>query len=195
MRCFIGFELVDTCVERLRMRVEPFAKLLNDEVGWQVRMVNPKNWHMTALFFQDLEAGERKEVWDEVVRNVGVGVWSDLVFPWNGLALWPTPRRPNLICLEAPVYPEAANWPLASRIGAPPFSKADTTYFGEYRPHITLIRFRGPGSRPYAKEWMGLSKHIPLVPPTAIRFDRVSLFLSDVSPDKPVYTREFTAGL
>ena len=195
MRCFVGFELVDTCVERLRMRVEPFANHLVKEVGWQVRMVHPKNWHMTALFFQDLEQAERAEVWSEVLRNVEAGVWSDMIFPWNGLALWPTARRPNLIALEAPVYPDAAQWPLASRIGEAPFNKADTTHFAEYRPHITLIRFRGPGSRPYAKEWMGLSREIPLVPPTAIRFDRVSLFLSDVSPQKPVYTREFTTGL
>lgn len=195
MRCFVGLELVDTCLERLRQRVEPFCGLLNRDAGWQVSLVHPKNWHMTVLYFPDLDAAERGEVWTEVERNVGSGAWSALAFPWTGLALWPTPRRPNLICLEAPVYPEAALWPLAERLSALPFSKADTTRFAEYRPHITLIRFRGPGSRPYAREWQALHKEIPQVPPTAIRFDRVSLILSDVRPEKPVYTREYTAWL
>ena len=195
MRCFVGFELVDTCAERMRQRVEPFCAQLNKEFGWQVRMVHPKNWHMTALFFQDLNDAERAEVWTEVQRNIASGAWRDLVFPWTGLALWPTPRRPNLICLEAPVYLEAAQWPLSERIGSPPLSKADTAHFAEYRPHITLIRFRGPTSRPYGKEWQAMQREIPLIPPTAIRFDRVSLILGDVTPQKPIYTREYTALL
>jgi 2'-5' RNA ligase len=179
----------------MRQRVAPFCTLLNKELGWQVRLVNPKNWHLTALFFDDLDEVERAEVWAEVLRNVGAGAWSGLLFPWTGLALWPTPRRPNLICLEAPVYPEAAQWPLAERIAAPPFSKADTAHFAEYRPHITLMRFRGPTTRPYAKEWQAIQREIPLIPPTAIRFDSVSMILSDVKPDRPVYTREYTATL
>jgi len=195
MRCFVGLELVDTCLERLRQRVEPFCRLLIREAGWQVRMVHPQNWHLTVLYFPELDAAERAEVWAEVERNVSAGAWSTLLIPWTGLALWPTPRRPNLICLEAPVYPEAAQWPLAQRLGALPFSKADAARLTEYRPHITLIRFRGPGSRPYAREWQALQKEIPQVPPTAIRFDRVSMILSDVKPDKPVYTREYTAVL
>jgi len=195
MRCFIGFELVDTCLERLRQRIEPFCGFLRKELGWQVRLVPPANWHMTCLFFQDLTEAERAEVWLEVQRNVSSGAWSRLVFPWSGLALWPTPNRPNLICLEAPPYPEAASWPLAGKLGIPPFAKADMKNFAEFRPHITLVRFRGVAVRRYGKEWQQASRDIPLVPPSAIRFDRVSLFLSDVRPERPVYTREYTAIL
>jgi hypothetical protein len=36
---------------------------------------------------------------------------------------------------------------------------------------------------------------VPQIPPTAIRFRAVSLIFSDVSPTKPIYTREFTAPL
>lgn len=195
MRCFIGFELVDTCLERLRQRVEPFSRLLEKDLGWQVRMVPPQNWHMTGLFFQDLTEPERLQVWEEVRRNVGSGAWSALEFPWRGMALWPTPRKPNLVALEAPATDAAQRWPLATRLAEPPFNKGDTAHLTEFRPHITLIRFRGATVRPYGKEWARLSDQIPQVPPSAIRFDRVSLFLSDVSPQKPVYTREYTARL
>src|SRR5579863_110320 len=178
MRCFVGFELVDTCLERLRQRIEPFCTFLNEELDWKVRMVLPKNWHMPGLLFQDLNEDERFEVWQEVKRNVGVGVWNDMLFPWTGLALWPTPRRPSMICLDAPAYPEANLWPLASKLTTLPFAKADTTHFAEYRPQITLVRFSGPVSRPYAREWATptVRKVLPLVPPSAIRFDRVSMF-------------------
>jgi len=40
-----------------------------------------------------------------------------------------------------------------------------------------------------------MQREIPLIPPTAIRFDRVSLILGDVTPQKPIYTREYTALL
>ncbi len=195
MRCFIGFELVDTCLERLRQRVEPFCGILQKELGWQVRLIAPGNWHMTCLFFQDLTEAERAEVWLEVQRNVSSGAWSELMFPWGGLALWPAPRRPNLICLEAPPYPEAERWPLASKLDVLPFAKADATNLAEFRPHITLMRFRGVAVRRYGQEWAQIARDIPQVPPSAIRFDRVSLFLSDVKPERPIYTREYTARL
>jgi 2'-5' RNA ligase len=150
---------------------------------------------MTCLFFQDLTETERAEVWLEVQRNVSSGAWSELLFPWNGLALWPTARHPNLICLEAPLFPEAARWPLAAKLDLPPLAKADTAHFAEFRPHITLMRFRGVAVRRYGKEWAGIARDIPQIPPSAVRFDRVSLFLSDVKPERPVYTREYTARL
>ena len=195
MRCFVGFELVDTCLERLRQRVEPFCGVLQKQLGWQVRLVHPGNWHLTCLFFQDLTDEERAVVWQEVLRNVSAGAWSALEFPWNGLALWPTSRKPNLICLEAPAFPQAQHWLMAAKLDVPPFSKAETAHFSEFRPHITLMRFRGVAARPYGKEWQALGPNIPQVPPSAIRFDRVSLFLGDLSPAKPTYTREYTARL
>jgi len=195
MKCFIGFELVDTCLERMRLRIEPFGIKLQKELGWQIRMVHPGNWHMTCLFFQDLDEAERALVWSEVGRNISAGAWSTLGFPWNGLALWPDARKPNLICLEAPVYEHAAGWPLADMMQVPPFTKADAAHFAQYRPHITLMRFRGVATRPYAKDWERIKIDIPQIPPSAIRFDRVSLFLSDLSPKKPIYTREYTARL
>jgi 2'-5' RNA ligase len=195
VRCFIGFELVDTCLERMRLRVEPFCGVLQKEFEWPVRLVPPANWHMTGLFFQDLSKEERAQVWTEVLRNVDRGSWRNLYFPWEGLALWPTPRKPNLICLAAPVAAEAQTWPLAERLETPPFTKGDTTHFREFRPHITLMRFRGPSPHPFAQDWRRIGTRIPQIPPSTIRFDRVSLFLGDTTPQKPIYTREFTASL
>ncbi len=195
MRCFIGFELDENCRERLRVYVEPFCNRLQKVLGWPIRLVPPPNWHQTTLFFKDLSEPERATVWQEVLRNVEAGVWDDLFFTWEGLVLWPAPRKPSLVCVAAPVYPAAEAWPLTQKLGEEPFSKGDGEHLRTYRPHITLMRFRGGASRPYWREWEALGPHIPQVPPTTIRYDRVSLLLSDVGPDKLIYTREFTVKL
>jgi 2'-5' RNA ligase len=195
MRCFIGFELDEDCRERLRVHIEPFWDRLQRDLGWPIRMVPPGNWHQTCLFFQDLNDAERAAVWQEVLRNVEAGVWADLLFPWEGLVLWPTPRKPSLVCLAAPPSQDIAHWPLLQRLNEEPFSKGDVEHLRVYRPHITLMRFRGGAVRPYWREWQAQAKHIPQIPPTAIRYSRVSLILSDVSPAKPIYPREYTTKL
>ncbi|HEX7927504.1 MAG TPA: hypothetical protein VF678_07935 [bacterium] len=195
MRCFIGLELDEDCRERLRIHIEPFANKLQKELGWPIRMVPPPNWHQTVLFFQDLADAERAAVWQETLRNVEAGAWSDLFFPWQGLTLWPSPRKPSLICLAAEPVQDQERWPLFSRLGEEPFSKGDVEHLKAYRPHITLMRFRGGASRPYWREWQAQGNRIPQIPPTAIRYSRVSLILSDVSPTKPIYPREYTAKL
>jgi 2'-5' RNA ligase len=195
MRCFIGFELDEDCRERLRIHIEPFANKLQKELGWPIRMVPPQNWHQTCLFFPDLSDGERATVWQEVLRNVEAGVWSDLLFPWEGLTLWPSPRKPSLVCLAAAPVQDQEGWPLFQRLSEEPFSKGDVEHLKVYRPHITLIRFRGGASRPYWREWQAQGSRIPQIPPTAIRYNRISMILSDVSPQKPIYPREYTAKL
>lgn len=195
MRCFIGFELDENCRELLRVHIEPFATRLQKVLGWPIRIVPPGNWHQTCLFFKDLGEQERATVWQEVERNVEAGVWDDLFFRWDGLVLWPAPRKPSLICLAGPPSPAVEAWPLTRRLSEEPFSKGDTEHLRTYRPHITLMRFRGGAGRPYWREWEALGDRVPQIPPTTIRFNRVSLLLSDVSPNKPIYTREFTAKL
>jgi 2'-5' RNA ligase len=195
MRCFIGFELDENCRELMRVRIEPFANRLQRELGWPIRLVPPPNWHLTCLFFKDLGEAERAAVWQEVLRNVEAGVWDDLLFPFESLALWPAPRKPSLVCLAAPESPAVGAWPLSQRLEEEPFSKGDTEHLRAYRPHITLMRFRGGAVRPYWREWQAFGDRIPQIPPTAVRFNRVSLLLSDVSPTKPIYPREYTAKL
>lgn len=195
MRCFLGFELDEGCRELMRVRIEPFANELQRKLGWPIRMVPPPNWHLTCLFFKDLSDSERAAVWQEALRNVETGVWNDLLFPFEGLRLWPTPRKPSLVCLAAPEVPLAGAWPLLGRLDEEPFSKGDTEHLRAYRPHITLMRFRGGATRPYWREWDAFGGSIPQIPPTTVRFDRISLFLSDVAPNKPIYPRQFTAKL
>jgi 2'-5' RNA ligase len=196
MRCFIAFELDEDCRERLRVHVEPFANRLVREMGWPVRMVPPANWHQPCLVFKDLADTERATVWEEVQRNVEAGVWSDLMFAWDEpLRLWPTPRKPSLICLAAQPTPEPAGWPLIQRLEQAPFNKGELDALRVYRPQITLIHFRGGAVRPYWREWQAMGDRVPRVPASSIRFNRVSLILSDVSPTKPIYTREYTARL
>ena len=198
-RCFLGFELTDEGRAHLEERVPPFHARLAKAEGWDVRLVLPENWHATLLFFQDLSGGERELVWAAVEEAVGGGAWIAMGFPWQGLALWPNPRRPNLICLEAPAHPPARDWPIQKLLGNAPFDKGEVHHLQSYRPHITLMRFRrgreGRSPRAIAREWAALGAEIPSIDPECIRFDRISFFLSTLSRQQPVYPRERTLAL
>lgn len=191
-RCFLGFELSEASRRYLRQRLLPLHDELANGRRWAVRMVPPENWHATLLFFASLEQDERARVWETVEMAVREGVWSELAFDWQGLALWPSPRRPGLICLEAAPYPDAADWPLTALLNVPPFSKGDVEHLKRYRPHITVMRFRrGRGARlPKALEWEALLPALPRFDADAVRVERVSFFLSTVTPEQPIYPRE-----
>lgn len=196
-RCFLGFELTDASRAYLRERLEPLQRRLAGEAYWPVRGVPADNWHATLLFFPELSAEERAEVWAAVERDAAAGSWRGLGFAWQGLALWPSPRRPGLVCLEAAPYPEAARWPLAGRLDQPPFAKGDTRHLSSYVPHITVMRFRrGRGGKlPRPRDWAAVQDWLPEFDPEQVRFDRLSFFMSTVSPEQPIYPRERTLAL
>lgn len=198
-RCFLGFELSEESRAYLRERLEPLHAVLREDLGWPVRLVPPENWHATLLFFQDLEAEERAEVWAEVARAAEAGVWQELAFAWHGLALWPKPQRPNLLCLEAAPYLAALQWPLTARLDEPPFSKGDGSKLRRYIPHITVMRFRqnrrGGRRLPWAEGWAHVDPALTAIEPDAIRLEAVSLFLSTANAEQPIYPREYTAPL
>jgi 2'-5' RNA ligase len=196
-RCFLGFELTEESRAYLRERLLPLHRALSGERHWPVRLVPPENWHATLLFFEGLEADERAQVWGEVERAVAAGAWRTLEFAWHGLALWPAPRRPALLCVEAERFAGAAAWPLAALAEQPPYSKGDTRHLLDYVPHITVMRFRkARGARlPRPRDWEAVQPLLPAIEAQALRFDRVSLFLSTVSPAQPVYPREHTLAL
>ena len=235
LRCFLGFELTGDSRAYLSGLLAPLHEKLKGKLGWQVRLLPARNWHATLLFFQSLTAGERARVWRAVEADALAGTWADLRFAWSGLALWPSPRRPNLICLEleeadkpirhpgaiggtdkpvrhpgaiggtdkpvrhphgqASEYTPASQWPLTGRLGETPFSKGETDHLLRYRPHITLMRFRRGGKKPTAAQWREIQPEIPPIDAGQVRFDHVSLFLSTLSPDTPIYPREYTASL
>lgn len=194
-RCFLGFELTGDSRAYLAGLLAPLHEKLKGKYGWPVRLLPDRNWHATLLFFQRLTAGERARVWRQVEADALAGVWADLQFAWSGLALWPSPRRPNLICLEAPEYAPALQWPLVDRLTDTPFSKGETDHLLRYRPHITVMRFRRGGRKPNAGQWIEIQQEIPPIDPRRVRFDHVSLFLSTLSSGNPIYPREYTAPL
>jgi len=193
-RCFLAFELTEASRDYLRERVEPFHQELRAS-GWPVRLVPPENWHLTLLFFNDLSAEEREAVWAPAARLAEAGTWRDLRFDWNGLAVWPTPRRPSLVCVEAAPYAPAQDWPVLHWLDEEPFAKADTRHMLPYVPHITVMRFDRKRRRPVAREWEAMSSELPGFDPAAIRVDRLAFFLSTVSPRQPVYPRERSTPL
>jgi 2'-5' RNA ligase len=196
-RCFLGFELRDDSRAYLRERLLPLHRELAETRGWPLRLVPPENWHATLLFFAALDAPERAEVWRAVEADAAAGAWGALDFAWRGLAPWPGPRRPGLLCVEAGPHAAAAAWPLTARLDQPPFAKGDTQHLRSYVPHITVMRFRkGRGQRlPRPADWDAVQPLLPALDPAALRFDRISFFLSTVSPQQPIYPRERTLAL
>lgn len=187
-RCFLAFEFDDASRAYLAERIVPFHERLAGREGWPVRLVRPENWHVTLLFFNGLEAAERETVWAEVERAAAAGTWRELAFAWLGLAVWPTTRRPNLICLEAELYPGVEEWPLP--VAEEPFSKGELRQYRAYRPHATVMRFKRGGRRPVTREWAALNREAPAFDPARIRFDRVAFLLSTLTAEQPIYPRE-----
>jgi 2'-5' RNA ligase len=196
-RCFVGFELSEDSRDWLRERLLPLHRALADERGWPLRLVPPENWHATLLFFPELDEAERAAVWGAVEGSVADGAWRGLAFDWQRVAIWPGPRRPSLLCVEAAPYAGAAAWPLAARLEEPPFAKGETEHLRRYVPHITVMRFRkGRDKRlPRPRDWQAAQALLPAIDAAALRFDRVSFFLSTVSPQQPIYPRERTLPL
>ena len=196
-RCFLGFELSEESRAYFREVLPPLQRTLSEAAGWPVRLVPPENWHATLLFFKDLDEAERGTVWEEVERSVASGVWRGLGFEWSGLAVWPSPRRPGLICLEAPEYLPASEWPLTGKLSQPPFSKGDGHHLRSYRPHITMMRFRRGREvkTPKPREIAVRMAHFPSIDPARVRLEAVSFFLSTVSQQAPIYPRERTVPL
>ena len=196
-RCFLGFELSEDSRAILRDVLPPLQRMLSETAGWAVRLVPPENWHATLLFFKGLDETERDTVWAEVERCVASGAWRGLGFAWSGLAVWPSPRRAGLICLEAPEYPLATQWPLTGMLSQHPFSKGEGHHLRSFRPHITVMRFRRGGGvkPPRPREIAARMAEFPVIDPARVRLEAVSFFLATVSRQNPIYPRERTLPL
>ena len=195
MRCFLGFELAEASRAVLRAHVEQAHALLQQALPGAWRAVHPDNWHATLLFFADLDATARGEVWQAAERAAQAGTWRELRIAWQGLVPWPNLRRPTLVCLDGGAYPQAREWPLLHRMKEEPFSRGDVDRLQSFHPHITVLRLRRKPARGALRAaWQALASLAP-PPPEAIRLDRVSLFVNDLSREKPIYTREGTAPL
>jgi len=194
-RCFLAFELSEDSRAYLAERARALHARLAGELGWPVRLVPPDNWHATLLFFDDLDPAQREAAWGPVAEGARAGAWRGLAFAWRGFALWPSPRRPSLVCLEGDEYPGTAGWPVAPLLAQEPFCRGDVAHFRRYRPHVTVMRLRRGRHRLWARDWEGLSGALPAIEPGRVRFDRVSFFLSTLSRDAPIYPRERTAPL
>lgn len=193
-RCFLAFEFTPESLACLEQKIAPAHRLLSEDHGWPLRLIRPGNWHVTLLFFEALEARERRQVWEQVQRGISEGGWRPPRFSWQGLGLWPSPRRPSLVCLEAEPAAASAAWPL--QVASEPCAKGNVAHYLTYRPHATVMRMRGRGGkRALGREWRELVGALPRFNAESIRCDRVSMFLSTLSREQPVYPREYTLAL
>ena len=193
-RCFVAFELTEESRAYVQARLAQVEGLLTSELPLRLRPVPAVNWHATVLFFPGLEDHERAALWASVAADVAAGVWHGIGFNWRGFELWPTPQRPNLLCLVGADYPAARDWPLYGRLEQVPFAKADLRHMERYL-HVTLMRAAERRRVDARAAWQALAPRLPAFDPRAVRVDRISLFLSVVSREHPVYPRAYTLPL
>ena len=194
IRCFVAFEFTPESLIYLQDRITRAHRLLSEDHGWPLRLIRADNWHVTLLFFDGLEEAERRQVWKEVESGVSSGAWRAPEFSWQGLSPWPSPRRPSLVCLEAEPAEASVAWPL--QVASEPCCKGNVGHYLAYRPHATVMRFRGrDGRKPLGKRWPQIQGELPTLDSERIRCDRISMFLSTLSREQPVYPREFTLPL
>ncbi|MBI3991998.1 MAG: hypothetical protein HY342_01885 [Candidatus Lambdaproteobacteria bacterium] len=188
-RCFVAFELAEESRAYVQERLAPLQTLLARELPLRLRPVPAANWHATLLFFPGLEDDERAALWEAVAADVAAGAWRGIGFDWQGFALWPTPRRPGMLCLVGADYPAARDWPLYGRLEQQPFAQADLRHVGRFVPHITLMRAAERRAVDAREAWTALAPRVPPLDPRAVRVERISLFLSVVSRERPIYPR------
>jgi 2'-5' RNA ligase len=189
-RCFVALELDESSRAYLHDYARPVHAALQPRHRWPMRLVKPENWHLTVLFFPDLSESERIQVWSALAPTVPAGAWNDPRFAWQGLSLWPTARRPSLVALEAETYLPAQTWPIAALLDQEPFSRGDSRHFSPFRPHITVMRFDPRWRRVIAEDWAEVTRDLEPFNPARIRFVALSLVLSTLTPEQPVYERE-----
>jgi len=189
-RCFVAFELDEPSRAYLAGYVVPVHAALKTRQRWPMRLVRPENWHLTVLFFEELSAAEREEVWKFIEPTATRGGWGELAFDWRGLALWPNPRRPSLVALEAEPYALAQSWPIAPLLNRPPFSQGETRHFSPFRPHITVMRFDPRWRKTIAEDWAAVTQDLEPIDSSRLRFVELSLVLSTLTPEESVYVRE-----
>ncbi|MDH4247709.1 MAG: hypothetical protein OEW39_07825 [Deltaproteobacteria bacterium] len=194
-RCFLAFELTERSRQALQGWFEPFLQGLKAENSRVLHPVPAANWHTTLLFFSDLSEESMGRAWEQMRTWSGEKAWGALEFNWKGLALWPSERRPGLICLEAQVYSAHPPWPILNHLKQPPFNAGQGDHLRTYRPHITLARIRGRGSRSLVQDLKKALAHHAATPLPAIQLDRLSFFLSAKAPGNPIYPRAYTLEL
>jgi 2'-5' RNA ligase len=176
VRLFVAAELPDDVRSTIS---EGIAPLLNEVPG--ARWVPPENWHVTVKF---LGATEPSTIpWIETQIGEVLDEYPPAGLEIEGLVFFAPPRRPPM--LHAALRdPDRELATLADKVAGslePTFPKEKR----KFRPHVTL-----------ARAWIGPARVGVLLEKVPFTVERVGLFRSDLSGERPVYERirEFSLG-
>lgn len=175
MRLFIAFPLESSVADQLG-RIIVALKQKEADVKWVV----PKNIHMTACFLGDTDQSKVEavnKVIDEIAsQHKQVATYIDAV---GG---FPSLDKPRVIWagMSAGSEPLAtATTALVGKIRRHGFSLDDKPF----KPHLTLGRVREGGKFGELSEYLKTYTFAPI----PIRFDRLTLFESTLTPQGPIY--------
>jgi 2'-5' RNA ligase len=169
VRAFLALEVDEAARGRLAGLIERLRPALPG-----VRFAAAANLHLTLRFLGDSAPGELQRFWD-AVEAAGRGVPAERA-RFGALGLFPERGAPRVLWLALPLSQallelQRESERAAVRAGFAPEGR-------EFRPHLTLGRWRAPAPRPA----------LPAEDMGEAALGRLTLFRSELRPQGPLYT-------
>jgi 2'-5' RNA ligase len=174
--------------EEVREEMIPLQERLG-HVAENLRMVAPANMHLTLKFVGDWEENRLGDLCEGARRAASRVNPFRLLF--GGVDVFPHIRRPRVVILKCASQPPSALSDLHSELEgelAPLGVKPEGRVF---RPHLTIARVKGRGGRGLAD----LVLHLGGFEAGTGEAAELGVFLSDLTPRGPVYSRVGAARL
>ena len=187
LRTFIALEIP----RELQQIIHKETAHLRNTIGALVRWVPPGNVHLSLKFLGNISPANL-DILTQMIRAEAESCQS-FVMQVNGLASFPSPKRPRVIYigLQAPAELKTLQHGIESattRLG----------YESEERgfsPHLTVGRVRQNISASDQQKIRRALEETQIDSLGTARVDSVHLFNSDLKPTGAVYTRLFSAPL
>jgi 2'-5' RNA ligase len=137
MRAFVSINLD----AEIKNQIAEIQHVLKDKLNnpFNVKLENPKNFHLTLFFMRDVEEGTLFEIKNEINKNVE-GKFGELHFECNHIGAFPNLKNPRVIFLNCD-NKENKIHELANEIKSVLY-KFGFTQDKPFHPHITLARIK-----------------------------------------------------
>lgn len=142
MRCFIAIDLPDEVHAALARLQAEFGAALPAKSA-DARWTHPAGIHLTLKFLGHVSEAEVEAVIESLAP---LGAFEKFSIEVRGLGFFPGPRRPRVfwVGVEAPPALQA----LVSQVEAAMEKRGFAPEQRDFRPHLTLARFKTPRSQP-----------------------------------------------
>jgi len=179
IRSFLAFELPPEIKEQVRQVSEQLKRSKMD-----VRWVKPDNIHLTIVFLGDVREGDISAIAREI-EQVCCGFHPFEIY-LKGLGLFPDRRRPRVLWAgyDGDIERMSSLRDVLHERLIPFEIRSEKRQF---KPHLTLGRFRNPGKGNTQLEET-LNLHDGLLSPSC-QVSELVLFKSELRPQGPEYTR------